>query len=67
MQEESINQGAFQYAKMHVDRMLEHLDFEEQEMDVIGRKSMHSFCTGAVVENQRQVKELWNEFNLRCN
>jgi 2-oxoglutarate dehydrogenase complex dehydrogenase (E1) component-like enzyme len=24
-----MNQGAFQFAKIHVDRMLENLDFEE--------------------------------------
>lgn len=53
VQEESQNQGAFQFAKLHVDRILEQLDFDEMEMGYIGRKSVHSFCTGAGVDYKK--------------
>ena len=54
IQEEPANQGAFQFAKLHIDRILEGLDFDQQEMDFIGRPSMHSFCSGAAVDNKAQ-------------
>lgn len=56
-----MNQGAFQFAKLHVDRMLENLDFEEQEMQYIGRRSVHSICTGSGVDYKHQTDNLWNE------
>jgi len=54
IQEEPVNQGAFQFAKLHIDRILENLDFEQQEMAVISRHSMHSFCSGAASDNKAQ-------------
>ena len=47
VQEESMNQGAFQFAKLHVDRLLEEQRFERDRMAYVGRSSVHSFCTGA--------------------
>jgi len=42
--------------------MLEAHDFEEQEMRYLGRRSVHSFCTGAAVEHKQQATELWGAF-----
>ena len=52
VQEESMNQGAFQWAKLHVDRLLEQSSISEKKMRYVGRSSMHSFCTGADTANQ---------------
>ena len=41
--------------------MLENLDFDEQEMQYIGRRSVHSFCTGASVDYKQQTDQLWNQ------
>ena len=57
-----MNQGAFQFAKLHIDRMLEDQDFDIQEMQYLGRKSVHSFCTGAAVDHKKQAAELWDAF-----
>merc|ERR1712166_91521 len=62
VQDEGMNQGAFSFAKLHIDRMLEAHDFEEQEMRYLGRRSVHSFCTGAAVEHKQQATELWGAF-----
>lgn len=61
VQEESINQAGFQFAKLHVDRMLENLDFENQEMQVIGRESQHAFVTGAGTDYKAQNQNLWSK------
>ena len=65
VQEEGMNQGAFQFAKLHVDRMLEKHDFDQQEMQYLGRPSLHSFCTGAASEHKKQNIKLWSDFNQR--
>ena len=62
VQEESMNQGAFQFAKLHIDRMLEDQDFNDQEMQYLGRRSVHSFCTGAAADHKKQGKEIWDTF-----
>jgi len=62
VQEESMNQGAFQFAKLHVDRMLEKLDWDSYEMQYVGRKSVHSFCTGASSDHKASTEKLWKDF-----
>jgi len=57
-----MNQGSFGFAKLHVDRMLENQDFEEQEMHYIGRPSQHSYCSGAASDHKIQGEKLWSEF-----
>ena len=52
VQEESMNQGAFQWAKLHVDRLLEEQGFDQSKMTYVGRQSVHSFCTGAGSDNK---------------
>jgi hypothetical protein len=49
-----MNQGAFQFAKLHVDRILEKHEFDEMEMLFLGRQSYHSFTTGAASEHKSQ-------------
>ena len=59
VQEESMNQGAFQWAKLHVDRLLEQSPLDAKKMEFVGRQSMHSFCTGAGSEFKAQQAQLW--------
>jgi 2-oxoglutarate dehydrogenase complex dehydrogenase (E1) component-like enzyme len=61
VQEESVNQGAFQWAKLHLDRML--ADQGKAQMNYVGKESMHSYCAGSGTEYKSQVKKLWNDFN----
>lgn len=51
VQEECMNQGAFQFAKLHVDKMLA---ASGKRLTYIGRPSLHSFCTGCPVEHKAQ-------------
>jgi len=46
-----MNQGAFQFAKLHVDRILEEMGHER--MNYIGRDSSHSFATGAGTDHKK--------------
>ena len=41
--------------------MLENLDFEEQEMQYIGRRSVHSYVTGSSVDYKQQTDHMWNQ------
>lgn len=50
-QEESSNQGAFQFAKLHVNAMGHELHF-------IGRPSLHSFTVGSPELHKKEVAEL---------
>ena len=52
VQEESMNQGAFQWAKLHMDRLLEEQGYQQSKMTYVGRSSVHSFCTGAGSDNK---------------
>ena len=61
MQEESLNAGAFQFAKLHVDRIL--ADMGLAPMAYIGRKSVHSFCTGASSDHKKENDALWKQFD----
>ena len=65
VQDECMNEGAFQFAKLHVDRMIENLDMDELEMGYIGRKSAHSFVTGAGSDYKKQNEHLWNDFKQK--
>jgi 2-oxoglutarate dehydrogenase E1 component len=60
VQEESLNQGAFQFAKLHVDRVLAEMGLAP--MAYIGRKSVHSFCTGASSDHKKENDKLWKQF-----
>jgi hypothetical protein len=42
--------------------MLDVLGFEQRRLNYIGRKSVHSFCTGAGTDYKEQNTELWNTF-----
>ena len=61
VQEESMNEGAFQWAKLHVDRLLEQSPLEDKKMRFVGRSSMHSFCTGAGTDHKAQTQKLWQD------
>ena len=50
VQEECMNQGAFQFAKMHVDRMLAARGIAP--VSYVGRTSIHSFASGAPSDNK---------------
>jgi 2-oxoglutarate dehydrogenase complex dehydrogenase (E1) component-like enzyme len=58
-----MNEGAFQFAKLHLDRLLRKLKFSKsQETGYIGRPSQHSFATGAGTDHKNEVKKLWQDF-----
>jgi len=58
-----MNEGAFQFAKLHMDRLLKKMKFtRSQEMSYIGRASQHSFATGAASEHKYESIKLWNDF-----
>jgi 2-oxoglutarate dehydrogenase complex dehydrogenase (E1) component-like enzyme len=61
-QEEHMNEGAFQFAKLHLDLMIRELKFTT-ETAYIGRASQHSFATGAGTEHKAEVKKLWEDFD----
>ena len=58
-----MNQGAFQFAKLHVDRLLEEQGFVQSKMAYVGRSSVHSFCTGAGTDYKEQSAKLWSDFD----
>ena len=58
-----MNQGAFQWAKLHIDRLLEEQGFDQSKMTYVGRQSVHSFCTGAGSDNKAQNAKLWADFD----
>lgn len=57
IQEEPANQGAFAFAKLHIDRILDDLN-ASTELQFIGRPSMHSFCSGASVDHKAQTEQI---------
>lgn len=61
VQEESLNQGAFQFAKLHVDRVMKEMGLGH--LAYIGRQSVHSFCTGANSDHKEQSERLWKTFD----
>lgn len=52
IQDEPVNQGAFAFAKLHIDRILRDIGLGRTELQFIGRPSMHSYCSGAVVDHK---------------
>lgn len=63
VQEEHMNEGAFQFAKLHVDRLMRKLRFtRSQEMAFVGRQSQHSFATGANINHKYETERLWSDF-----
>ena len=59
-QEECLNQGAFQFAKLHLDRLLKKHKFHET--NYIGRPSQHSFATGSNIDHKYESEKLWHDF-----
>jgi 2-oxoglutarate dehydrogenase E1 component len=63
MQEECMNEGAFQFAKLHIDRLLKkHKFLHCPEMQYIGRSSQHSFATGSNIDHKYENEKLWKDF-----
>jgi probable 2-oxoglutarate dehydrogenase E1 component DHKTD1 len=63
MQEECMNEGAFQFAKLHIDRLLKKHKFTKcPEMRYIGRSSQHSFATGSNIDHKYENDKLWKDF-----
>jgi 2-oxoglutarate dehydrogenase complex dehydrogenase (E1) component-like enzyme len=60
MQEEHMNEGAFQWAKLHVDRILK--KHQIGTLGYVGRLSQHSFATGASVNHKYETEKLWKDF-----
>jgi len=59
VQEEPVNEGAFQFAKLHIDRIIAEVQgSKESELQFIGRPSGHSFCVGAAVDHKRQTEAI---------
>lgn len=62
-QEECMNEGAFQFAKLHIDRLLKKHKFHHgHEMRYIGRQSQHSFATGSNIDYKYESEKLWKDF-----
>lgn len=61
MQEEPVNQGAFQFAKLHLDRMLH--ERGAPSLGFIGRRAIHSFATGANSCHKAENIKLWKDFD----
>ena len=62
-QEECMNQGAFQFAKLHIDRILKKHKFQQNhETNYIGRPSQHSFATGSNIDHKYESDKLWKDF-----
>jgi 2-oxoglutarate dehydrogenase complex dehydrogenase (E1) component-like enzyme len=59
-----MNEGAFQFAKLHVDRLLKKHKFTHAygEMQYIGRPSQHSFATGSNIDHKYETEKLWKDF-----
>jgi 2-oxoglutarate dehydrogenase complex dehydrogenase (E1) component-like enzyme len=56
-----MNQGAFQFAKLHLDRML--ADRGQAPITFVGRKSIHSFASGSPNDNKKEIEKLWEDFD----
>lgn len=63
VQEESMNYGAFQWSKMHVDRMLAETAGAASQLEYVGRSSVHSFCSGNGTDHKAQGEQLWRDFD----
>ena len=57
-----MNQGGFQFAKLHLDRIINDMNFSKR-MNVVGRPSIHSFATGANIDHKLEVDALWKSFD----
>lgn len=58
-----MNEGAFQFTKLHVDRSLLKLKFKNApQLSYIGRQSLHSFATGSGHNHKLENKKLWEDF-----
>jgi len=62
VQEECMNEGAFQFAKLHIDRLLKDLNFTKKSMEYVGRPSQHSFATGSPQDYKKEGEKLWKDF-----
>lgn len=65
MQEEPLNQGAFQFAKMHLDRVIQDQGYAQSAVNFVGRPSIHSFATGANSCHKRETDQLWQDFSAQ--
>ncbi len=62
-QEECMNEGAFQFAKLHIDKILKKNKFHHNaELNYIGRPSQHSFATGCPNDHKYESEKLWKDF-----
>jgi 2-oxoglutarate dehydrogenase complex dehydrogenase (E1) component-like enzyme len=57
-----MNEGAFQFSKLHIDRALKKLKLKQSEMAYIGRPAQHSFATGASIDYKYESDKLWKDF-----
>lgn len=57
-----MNEGAFQFAKLHIDRILRDLKFSQGEIAYVGRPSQHSFATGSPQDYKKESEKLWKDF-----
>lgn len=58
-----MNEGAFQFAKLHIDRVLKDLKFSQAGMKYVGRPSQHSFATGSPKDYKAESEKLWRDFD----
>lgn len=61
VQEEPVNQGAFQFAKVHMDRLL--ADRGQEPMAFVGRKAIHTFATGVPKDHAAEGAKFMEDFD----
>jgi 2-oxoglutarate dehydrogenase complex dehydrogenase (E1) component-like enzyme len=67
IQEESLNAGAFAYAKAHLQTAARRVGRNDTNVSYIGRKSVHSICSGNSKDHKLEVEELFKKFEKALN
>jgi 2-oxoglutarate dehydrogenase complex dehydrogenase (E1) component-like enzyme len=60
-----MNQGAYQFARLHLDRLFADHKFNNPKLSFIGRPSIHSFATGAPSDNKKEAENIWKHFDSK--
>jgi len=58
-----MNQGAYQFARLHLDRLLADQKFSNSKLNFIGRPSIHSFATGSPNDHKKEGENIWKHFD----
>ena len=60
-----MNQGAYQFAKLHLDRVFSDQKFSKNKLNFVGRPSIHSFATGSPSDHKKEGETIWKNFDSR--